>query len=269
MRLLGFFRRRADRRAARAADLAADAALSAGDAARDAMRWTDAAEAYRRFLEHRPQEAGIWVQLGHALKESGELREAEAAYRHATGLRPRDHDAQLQLGHALKLQGRVVEARAAYVRSDELAPINHAADELATLAGEAVPPRRVGSPKAIATVRERENAARVVEAQMDLARAPEDPAAHRALSSALLRAGEREAAITAAGAAFALVPQRRNWQAVRRAGGAPAETGAAGAPNLYDVTDLLNLVRLTGRATGIQRVQLGLAQGILADAEAD
>ncbi len=57
---------------------------------------------------------------------------------------------------------------------------------------------------------------------------------------------------------------------VRRTTGAPPPTrpDAAAGATLYDVTDLLNLVRETGRATGIQRVQLGLAEGILADAAA-
>jgi len=265
MRLLGFFQRRKARRAEMAA-------LSAGNRARDARDWPAAAAGYRRFLELRPGEAALWVQLGHALKESGDLPAAEAAYRQAAEIAPQDHDVHLQLGHALKMQGRVAEARASYARSDELAPINHAAEELAALAGASLPPRRAaGPPRPPAeTARDRENAARVAEARIDLARAPEEPAAHRALSGALLRAGDREAAIAAAHSAFALVPDRRNWQAVRRAGGLPEEGGADGsdAPNLYDVTDLLNLVRDTGRATGIQRVQLGLAQGILADPEA-
>jgi glycosyltransferase involved in cell wall biosynthesis/cytochrome c-type biogenesis protein CcmH/NrfG len=260
MRLLGFFRRQKAR-----------AALAAGDRARDARDWPGAATAYRRFLDLRPGEAAVWVQYGHSRKESGDLPAAEAAYREAAGIAPHDHDVHLQLGHALKMQGRVAEARAAYARSDELAPINHAAEELAALAGASVPPKRVaGAPRSIETARDRENAARVAEARIDLARAPEDPAPHRALSAALLRAGDREAAIASAHSAFALAPDRRSWQAIRRTGGLPAEAGADGsdAPHLYDVTDLLNLVRDTGRATGIQRVQLGLAQGILADPQA-
>lgn len=265
MRLLGFFRRVRNRRAA-------IAALNAGNGARDARDWPAAAAGYRRYLDRRPQDAGVWVQLGHALKEAGDVAAAEGAYRRGVEISPQDHDAHLQLGHALKMLGRVADARAAYARSDELAPINHAAEELAALAGASVPQRRVAAdrPKAGPTAREREDAARVAEARIDLARAPEDPAAHRALSAALLRAGEREAAVAAADAAFALAPDRRGWQAVRRAGGLPREGGADGsdAPNLYDVTDLLNLVRDTGRATGIQRVQLGLAKGILADPEA-
>ncbi|TCH97687.1 glycosyltransferase [Roseococcus sp. SYP-B2431] len=264
MRLLGFFRRLRVRRAAMTA-------LHAGNGARDARDWQAAAAGYRRYLGLRPGDGGVWVQLGHALKESGDLPAAESAYRRGVELAPENHDAHLQLGHALKMQGRVAEARAAYARSDELAPINHAAEELAALAGAPMPPRRpAGAPRPLGTARERENAARVAEARIDLARSPGDPAPHRALSAALLRAGDREGAIAAARDAFALAPDRRNWQAVRRAGGLPAEGGADGsdAPHLYDITDLLNLVRDTGRATGIQRVQLGLAQGILRDPEA-
>ncbi len=84
----------------------------------------------------------------------------------------------------------------------------------------------------------------------------------------MLRAGKRRAAIAAALEAHRLRPERRNWQAIRRVGGIPPEAGEPGGPHLYDVTDLLTMLRDTGRATGIQRVQLGLAEGILADPEA-
>ena len=264
-------------RAVRRAQLAAAAARTGGDEARDARRWRDAAAAYQRYLALRPDDAPIWVQLGHALKESGDLADAEVAYRRASEIAPRDHDAPLQLGHVLKLQGRLADARLAYARSDELAPINHAADELATLSGADVVQRRPGLANVSPARRDREAEARLIAAEADLVHSPEDPAAHRTVSAALLRAGRRPAAIAAAQAAFALAPERRNWQAIRRAGGVPPSEGlpSDGLPkggnpgaHLYDVTDLLNLVRDTGRATGIQRVQLGLAQGILADPQA-
>lgn len=243
-------------------------ARDAGDAARDRRDWAEAAAQYARYLALRPQDAPLWVQLGHARKEAGDLPAAEQAYRRAQEIAPRDHDIALQLGHALKLQGRLDEAAAAYALSDQLAPINHAAEELAALAGTEVRPRPPGVSPRQMSERERLALERLREAQMDVARAPEEPAPHRALAEALLRTGQRQAAIAAARAAFALLPERRNWQAIRRVGGLPPEAGEAGGRNLYDVTDLLTMLRDTGRATGIQRVQLGLADGILRDAEA-
>ncbi|MEI6160765.1 MAG: glycosyltransferase, partial [Roseococcus sp.] len=248
-----------------AARTAANAARGAGDAARDRRDWAEAAAQYQRYLAHRADDAPIWVQMGHALKEAGDLPAAEQAYRRAQELSPRDHDVALQLGHALKLQGRLEEAAAAYALSDQLAPVNHAAEELAALAGIELRPRPAGTSPRVLSEQEREALDWLRDAELDLARAPEDPAALRALSAALLRAGRRRAAIAAAREAFRLRPERRNWQAIRRVGGAPVEQGLPGGPRLYDLTDLLTMVRDTGRATGIQRVQLGLTEGILQD----
>ncbi|UPY36124.1 glycosyltransferase [Sediminicoccus sp. KRV36] len=260
--------RRAARAAAEAARQAADALRDAGDAARNQRNWPEAAARYQDYLTRRPEDAPIWVQLGHALKEAGDLPGAEQAYRRAQELAPRDHDVALQLGHALKLQGRLEEAAQAYALSDQLAPINHAAEELAALAGIERRPRLPGASPRVLSERERLALERLHEAEQDLARTPQDPAAHRAHAAALLLAGKRQAAIAAAREAFALRPERRNWQAIRRAGGVPAEAGVPGGSRLYDVTDLLAMLRDTGRATGIQRVQLGLCEGILEDAAA-
>jgi glycosyltransferase involved in cell wall biosynthesis len=237
-----------------------------GDRARDARRWEEAAAHYRRHLEAHPADAPIWVQLGHAEKEAGRLEAAEAAYREAMALAPRDHDPPLHLGHVLKLMGRLEEAVRAYQLSAELAPVNHAAEELRALlpAGAVpavhLPPARPPAPAAetpeLAALRAAAEAS------------PEDPAAWRALAEALLAAHDREAARAAAERAFTRLPDRRHWQLLRRIAGAAPEEGAPGGPDLYDVTDLLNLLQETGRATGIQRVQLGLAEGILNDAQA-
>lgn len=237
-----------------------------GDAARDARRWAEAAAHYRRHLASRPQDAAIWVQLGHAEKERGELAAAEAAYRRACALAPRDHDAPLHLGHVLKLQGRMAEAIAAYETSERLAPINHAAVELALLrpappggqgAGRRLP--RAQAPSAPASPL-------LFRARAAALAAPEDAAAQRALAEALLAEEGAEAARPAAARAFALAPERRHWLLLRRAAGhAPEAPAAPGGTELYDVTDLLSMLRGAGRATGIQRVQLGLAGGILGD----
>jgi len=253
----------AERLAAEAERDAAHAARDAGDAARDRRDWPEAAAQYRRYLAKQAHDAPLWVQLGHALKEAGDLPAAEEAYRRAQDLQPRDHDIALQLGHVLKLQGRLDEAASAYALSDHLAPVNHAALELAALAGVEIRPRAPGASPRLLSERERQAMERLREAETELARAPTDPAAHRAHAEALLQSGKRVAAIAAAREAFRLQPERRNWQAIRRVGGAAAEDGVPGGAHLYDVTDLLTMVRDTGRATGIQRVQLGLAEGIL------
>jgi glycosyltransferase involved in cell wall biosynthesis len=82
----------------------------AGDEARDRKDWTAAAEFYRLHLEAEPEDAAIWVQLGHALKEQGQTADALLAYRRAAELAPGDGDAQLQFGRALVLAGRRGEA---------------------------------------------------------------------------------------------------------------------------------------------------------------
>ncbi len=263
--LTRFRARRAAERERATKRIAAQAARGAGDAARDRRDWPEAAIQYERYLAIQPDDAGIWVQLGHARKEAGDLPAAEQAYRTAQERQPRDHDIALQLGHALKLQGRLEEAAAAYALSDRLAPINHAAEELAALAGIEVRPRQPGVSARQISERERLALERLREAELDVAHAPQEPGSHRALAEALLQTGRRSAAIAAAREAYRLRPERRNWQAIRRAGGAAPEDGVPGGPQLHDVTDLLTMVRDTGRATGIQRVQLGLAEGILAD----
>ncbi len=263
--LSGLLARRAAERDRAKKRVAALAERRAGDAARDRRDWAEAAAHYERYLAFNPEDAPLWVQLGHARKEAGDLPGAEQAYRTAQERKPRDHDIALQLGHALKLQGKLEEAVAAYALSDQLAPINHAAEELAALAGVELRPRPPGVPARQISERERLALERLREAELDVARAPDNPAMQRALAAALLQTGRRSGAIAAAREAYRLEPERRNWQAIRRVGGAPPEEGTPGGPQLHDVTDLLTMVRDTGRATGIQRVQLGLAEGILAD----
>ena len=63
-----------------------------GDRARDEQEWKTAVFAYRQYLEARPHDAGIWIQLGHALKESRQYVEAENAYLEALAINGRDAD---------------------------------------------------------------------------------------------------------------------------------------------------------------------------------
>jgi glycosyltransferase involved in cell wall biosynthesis len=98
-------------------DRAARSARRKGNAARDERRWTDAVAQYRRYLSRQPQDAAIWVQLGHMLGESGQFDEAERAYQTADKLQPGNADLALCRGHLAVRQGKVEEARLHYTDS--------------------------------------------------------------------------------------------------------------------------------------------------------
>ena len=106
-----------------------------GNSARDRRDWAAAEVHYAAHLDVAPDDAAIWVQLGHACKEQGKLSVAEEAYRRALDLTPDDADAHLQLGHALKLQSKRAGAAAAYARSMELAPSRVTFEELSLIEG--------------------------------------------------------------------------------------------------------------------------------------
>ena len=111
--------------------------IAKGDSARNRHDWTLAATQYQNALAVYPDNAAIWVQLGHALKESNRLEQAEECYRKAIALRPSDADSYLQLGHALKLLGKAAEASDAYARANEINPAMPAVvEELANLGRE-------------------------------------------------------------------------------------------------------------------------------------
>ena len=107
--------------------------LTMGNEARDAKDWPAASEAYKRFLDEKPEEAGIWVQYAHALKEQERLTEAEAAYRRAVALGPTDVDARLHLAHLLKRMDRPKQATAVFREIIELAPSAEVMIELQNL----------------------------------------------------------------------------------------------------------------------------------------
>jgi len=96
--------------------------ISAADAARDGRRWQEAARLYQEHLDLRPDDAPIWVQLGHALKESGNLGDAETAYKQSLELAPDVADTQLQLGHLYKVSGHFSEALKCYEQAALLNP---------------------------------------------------------------------------------------------------------------------------------------------------
>lgn len=100
---------------------------SAGDRARDASDWPAAEASYRMHLAGRPDDAPIWVQLGHSQKEQGRRADAEASYGRAADIDPADPDVRLQLGHLLKDLGRHGDAADAYAASFAISPTLDAA----------------------------------------------------------------------------------------------------------------------------------------------
>ena len=107
-----------------------DALRSRADRARDAHDWPAAARAYKAFLALRPDDAGIWVQYGHACKEDGDLAEAEVAYGTAMALAPDDPDPLQQLAHLLKRLGRPEQASSMFRHLLALAPTPEVIAEL-------------------------------------------------------------------------------------------------------------------------------------------
>ncbi len=101
---------------------AAASLKATGDQARDAKDWQAASTAYQQYLEVFPDNAGIWVQYGHALKEQGKLTEAEDSYRRATNIVPTDADSRLHLAHLLKRLDRPRQAMTMFREVMELAP---------------------------------------------------------------------------------------------------------------------------------------------------
>jgi cytochrome c-type biogenesis protein CcmH/NrfG len=112
------------------------AVIWAGDQARDEKRWAGAVASYRKYLELRPDDAAIWVQLGHSQKESGDFAGAEASYLKNLALEPGNPDALLHLGR-VKLCLNELDAAKAYFRRAVAvpSPISDAAKELGELDG--------------------------------------------------------------------------------------------------------------------------------------
>ena len=89
------------------------------DRARSERRWAAAAAGYRRWLDQRPDDGAIWVQLGHMLREGGDLVGADHAYGRAAALLPDDADLMLFRGHLERQRGNVDAAADLYRRSHE------------------------------------------------------------------------------------------------------------------------------------------------------
>lgn len=116
--------------------------LKQADGARDSRDWAKAADLYQSYVERRPKEWRIWVQLGHMRKEAGAYDAAQIAYEEASKLAPDDADLALQLGHLMKLQKQKGKAIEHYRRSLELDSTNgEAYRELALLGAQDIAER--------------------------------------------------------------------------------------------------------------------------------
>lgn len=120
----------------RAASKSSPSDRKIGDQFRNISDWPNAAAAYERHLQVKPDDHAIWTQLGHARKESGDLLGAHAAYGRALAIEPNDADLLLQIGHLTKLQGRMAAATGYYLKSARLAPSGRALGELESMRSE-------------------------------------------------------------------------------------------------------------------------------------
>ncbi|MFC0410570.1 glycosyltransferase family 4 protein [Roseomonas elaeocarpi] len=100
------------------------------DVARDRGEWAEAARGYADYLRVQPDDAAIWIQLGHAMLQQNQLSDARDAYRHASRLRPDDADARVQMGRALRLTGAEAQSIQEFRRALQLAPSKDAYREL-------------------------------------------------------------------------------------------------------------------------------------------
>ncbi|WP_131114284.1 glycosyltransferase family 4 protein [Lichenihabitans psoromatis] len=112
---------------------------SAGDAARDRRDWYAAERSYRQHLDLKPQDAAIWVQLGHTVKEQGHYAQAAIAYRRAVDLLPDDAEVWLHLAHALLRDGQDFDAMTAFERNHELSGGREGYDYALSLGAKASP----------------------------------------------------------------------------------------------------------------------------------
>jgi len=92
-----------------------DAAIEQGNAHSAKNEWCDAASRYAQALQFDPENAPIWVQLGHMHKEAGDAERAADAYRRALALDPSEAEVSLHLGHLLKNVGDSHGAAEAFV----------------------------------------------------------------------------------------------------------------------------------------------------------
>ena len=81
-----------------------------------------AADAFRRVLQHSPRDPCAWCNLGIALMQLGQWEEAEQATRHYVQLAPEDPVGPIRLGVILRRRGAHEDALILFQRAIELDP---------------------------------------------------------------------------------------------------------------------------------------------------
>ena len=99
-----------------------DPPIPEADAARDRRDWAEAARLYAAVVALRPEDAGMWVQLGHARREGGDPIGAADAYGRALALDRWNGETHYYLGHAFRLAGEPDRAVAAFAQAARLRP---------------------------------------------------------------------------------------------------------------------------------------------------
>lgn len=111
-----------------------EAALHRADQFRDQRSWSQAAKYYRSYLQRRPNNLPIWVQMGNVLKEEGQFSKSELAYKTAEKFGYSNPDLYLQLGHLAKVRGDMSEAKEYYLAAVSGETVSlHAYEELAMM----------------------------------------------------------------------------------------------------------------------------------------
>jgi tetratricopeptide (TPR) repeat protein len=100
----------------------AEAYSNLGCALDDLRKYADAEVALRKAIELKPDLAPAHMNLGVALQGQKRYGEAEAAYRTAISLKPGWAEAYSNLGNTLRRQGRRDEGEAAYRKATDLKP---------------------------------------------------------------------------------------------------------------------------------------------------
>lgn len=233
----------------------------AGDAARNARDWRKAAKAYAESLALNPRRADLWVQLGHAEKESGDLDAAEAAYAESLSRAPDVADTYLQMGHLKKLKGQVDEAGTFYLRAAEMDPsLGFAIEELRRLSvrGVVLDQERLSTVVNAAVAAPRQAVRRARPATPPAPRDGNLPGLVKALES-LKTPDDRSAELAET--------IRRGIEAAEAAREVLAKAGEETkvAHLMFDVSDLVGYFEKARLPTGIQRVQIEVISGLLAD----
>ena len=103
---------------------------AAGDRSQREQNWSKSVQYYQKYLDRRPNDNPIWVQLGHALKELKRFDEAETAYRRALQASPNDDDALLHLATLLRSSVKNTGAKALEPISNKILRTLHKEDKL-------------------------------------------------------------------------------------------------------------------------------------------